>query len=233
MKKLLIIALSSIVLFSCRPSIRGSGNIITQKRTVGNFKGLSAATSIEVDVKIGSTYEVTVEADDNVVDYIKTEVVGGTLKIRYADNTSLRNANVTVHITVPTLEKLSASSSAKIVVDGILTNTSKIEFDASSSAEIEATVDAPQIAADANSSADITLKGKTQNFKVEVSSSADINAEDLLTENTTAEASSSGTAHVHASIKLDGKATSSGLVKYRGGAAVTKSESSSGSVEKE
>jgi Putative auto-transporter adhesin, head GIN domain len=233
MKKLLIITLSSIALFSCRPSLRGSGNIITQKRSVGNFKSLSASTSIEVDVKIGSTYEVSVEADDNVVDYVKTEVVGGTLKIRYADNTSLRNASVTVHVTVPTLEKLSASSSAKIEVDGTLTNTSKIEFDASSSAEIDATVDAPQIDADANSSANITLSGKTQNFKVEVSSSAVIKAEDLLSENTTADANSSGTAYVYASVKLDGKANSSGAVKYRGGAAVTKNESSSGSVEKE
>jgi Putative auto-transporter adhesin, head GIN domain len=233
MKKLLIMALSSTILFSCNPSLRGSGKIISQKRNVGNFKGLSAATSIDVDVIIGSNYEVTVEADDNVIDYVKTEVVGGTLKVRYAENTSLRNATVTVHVTVPTLEKLSASSSANITVDGVLTNTQKIEFDASSSADIRATVDAPQIDADANSSARISLKGKTQNFKAEVSSSADIDAESLLSENTTAAASSSGTAHVHASVKLDGKANSSGTIKYRGGATVTKSESSSGSVEKE
>ncbi len=233
MKKLLFIALSSTLLFSCRPSIRGSGKIITQKRTVGNFKGLSTSSSIDVEVKIGNNYEVTVEADDNVVNYVKTEVVGGTLKIRYADNTSLRNATVTVHVTVPTLEKLKASSSATITVDGTLVNTQKIEFDASSSAEIEAIVDAPQIDADANSSANINLKGKTQNFKAEVSSSADISAQGLLSENTIANASSSGTMFVHASVKLDGKASSSGSIKYKGGASVTKSENSSGVVEKE
>jgi hypothetical protein len=233
MKKLLFMALSSVVLFSCNPSLRGSGKIISQVRNVGNFKSLSAATSVNVDVTVGSTYEVTVEADDNVIEFVKTEVVGGTLKVRYADNTNLRNATVTVHVIVPTLEKLMASSSASITVDGILSSTQKIDFDVSSSADINATVDAPQIEADANSSGDITLKGKTQNLKVKVSSSGEINAEDLLSENTTAEASSSGTAHVHASVKLDGKANSSGTIKYKGGAAVTKSESSSGSVEKE
>jgi hypothetical protein len=233
MKKLLFMALSSVVLFSCNPSLRGSGKIISQVRNVGNFKSLSAATSINVDVTVGSTYEVTVEADDNVIEFVKTEVVGGTLKVRYADNTSLRNATVTVHVIVPTLEKLMASSSASIIVDGILANTQKIEFDASSSANIEATVDAPQIDADANSSAEIKLSGKTQTFRVEVSSSGNIEANELLSETTIAQATSSGTANVHASVKLNGQATSSGTIRYKGTPTVTKAESSSGSVEKE
>ncbi|MBP6431000.1 MAG: DUF2807 domain-containing protein [Ferruginibacter sp.] len=233
MKKLLIFAISSIALYSCGPAINGSGKIVTEKRNTGNFKGVSTASSIDVEVKIGDTYEVAVEADDNVLQYVKTEVVDGILKVRYNDNISLRNADVTVHVTAPTLEKLTASSSGSIVVDGVLANSQKIEIDASSSANIDANVDAPQIDADANSSAEIKLSGRTQTFRAEVSSSADIEAYDLLSENTIAQANSSGTANVHASVKLDGKANSSGLVRYRGGASVTKSESSSGSVEKE
>lgn len=233
MKKLLIMALSSSILFSCNPSLRGSGKIITQKRTVSNFTGLSAATSIDVQVTVGNTFDVVVEADDNVMNYVETEVVAGTLKIKYAPNTSLRNANVIVHLTVPTLEKLSASSSASIVVDGVLKSNQKIEVKATSSADISATLDAPEVTADANSSASIKLKGRTKTFDAEASSSADINAEDLLSESTTAKANSSGTAYVHASVTLNGKASSSGTVKYKGGATVTKSESSSGSVEKE
>jgi Putative auto-transporter adhesin, head GIN domain len=233
MKKLLIMAISSIALYSCGPAINGSGKIITEKRNTGNFTGVSTSSSIDVDVKIGNTYEVVVEADDNVLQYVRTEVVGGVLKVGYKDNISLRNADVTVHVIAPTLEKLSASSSGHITVDGVLANVQKIDLKATSSAEIEAAVDAPNIEADANSSGTITLKGRTQNFRVEVSSSAQIEAYDLLSETTIAQASSSGTANVHASVKLNGQASSSGLVRYRGGAAVTKAESSAGNVEKE
>lgn len=233
MKKLLIFAISSIALFSCGPAINGSGKITTEKRNTGNFTGVSTSSSIDVDVKIGNTYEVLVEADDNVIQYVSTEVVDGVLKVRYKENISLRNADVTVHVTAPTLEKLIASSSGSIVVEGVLSNVQKIDFKATSSAEIEAAVDAPNIGADANSSGTINLKGRTQTFKAEVSSSGQIEAYELLSENTIGQASSSGTANVHASVKLNGQASSSGIIRYRGGAAVTKAESSAGSVEKE
>jgi hypothetical protein len=233
MKKLLIFAISSIALYSCGPAINGSGKITTEKRNTGNFTGVSTSSSIDVEVKIGNTYEVVVEADDNVLQYVSTEVVDGVLKVRCKDNISLRNADVTVHVTAPTLEKLKASSSGSIVVEGILANDNKIEIDASSSATIEATVDAPQIDADANSSAEIKLKGRTQTFRAEVSSSGDIEANELLSETTIAQATSSGTANVHASVKLNGQATSSGTIRYRGTPTVSKAESSSGSVEKE
>jgi hypothetical protein len=232
MKKLLIVVASGILLYSCNPSVKGSGNIITEKRNTGNFTGISTASSIYVEVKIGSTYEVIVEADDNVLSLVKTTVDGGVLKVRYADNTSLRNANVKVLVIVPTLEKLYASSSGSIVVEGTLANVQKIELNCSSSANIDATVDAPTVDAECSSSGEINLSGRTQTFKVDVNSSGDIDAEDLLSETTIAEASSSGTANVHASVKLQGKANSSGTIRYKGGASVTKTESSSGSVEK-
>ncbi|MBL0147016.1 MAG: DUF2807 domain-containing protein [Chitinophagaceae bacterium] len=232
MKKLLIICSISILLSSCI-GVSGSGNITTENRPVSNFDGISASSSIDVEVTIGSTYNVTVEADDNVQHYVETNVQNGLLKIGFSHVTNLHNYHVKVLVTAPLLKKISASSSASIMVNDVIKVEDKIIFNASSSADIEASVEAPYIEADANSSATITLKGKTKNFKAEASSSANLECAELLSETTNASAHSSGTAHVHASVSLDAHASSSGDVKYRGGASVKQTVSSSGSVEKE
>ncbi len=210
----------------------GSGNIITENRSVDNFTGISTSSSIDVEVSIGEKNDVRIEADDNILPFVKTTVNDGVLKIGYKNNTSLNNAHVKVFVTIPYLKYIHTSSSANINVLGIIKHDGKIRFEASSSSEIKAAVDAPEVSADASSSSTINLSGKTQKCDVEVSSSADINAQNLLSENTHAKANSSGTANVHASVSLDAKASSSGDINYRGNPTLNKSVSSSGSVEK-
>jgi hypothetical protein len=137
-----------------------------------------------------------------------------------------------VYITTPELNSIKASASSSVKVLDVMKGNGKLNITATSSADIEAEVDAPEVEAEANSSGSVTLSGKTKNYTVHVSSSGDIKSWGLLTENTDAEASSSGSAYVHASVSLNAKASSSGSIDYRGSASVQQSVSSSGSVEK-
>ena len=173
-----------------------------------------------MEVKIGDIASVIVEADDNIIKYIETRVSGNTLKIRTEGLHNYSDVHMKVYVTVPSLSSISASASADVVVNNILTSISRLTFKASSSASIKAEVNAPEIETEANSSATITLSGKTKSHKTQASSSADIKTFDLLSENTTA------------SVSLNAHASSSGSIDYKGAAAVTKSESSSGSVDK-
>jgi Putative auto-transporter adhesin, head GIN domain len=231
MKQILLLCTVFIVLNACNYT-SGSGNIITEKRQVGNFTGITASQSIDVEVTIGTVTEVRVEADDNIIKDVITEVSGDVLKIRIKDMISLNETNIKVFITTPGLKSIGASSSAGIKVLGVMKYDGKISFDASSSGDIVAEVDAPEISAEASSSGSVTLSGRTKNFTAEASSSGDIKAAQLLTEITTAAANSSGTVEVHASVSLNADASSGGDVTYRGGATVKKEESSGGSVEK-
>lgn len=231
MKQLLLMLSTILSLASCHFE-RGSGNITSESRKVPDFKEISVGSSFDVEVKLGATTDVKVEADDNVIKYIETEVSGNTLKIGLKSNHGFANTHLKVFITMPALTAVRTSASASVDVLGVLTSTEKLSFKASSSSDIRADVDAPEVEAEANSSATIKLSGKTKNFSADVSSSGDVLCWDLMSENTKASASSSGTAKVHASVTLDAKASSSGDIVYHGGATVSKSESSSGSVEK-
>jgi hypothetical protein len=233
MKFIFLLAVTTALSSCYFNSIKGNGDVTTEKRTVGDFTGIAASSSFDVEVKMGSTPDVKVEADANLLPYIITEVENGVLRIRTKENTSISTSHLKVFVTATTLNKLKASASADIKVLDAIQSNSKVSFAASSSAGINASVDAPEVSADASSSGSITLRGTTKNYEAEVSSSGDINSGDLLAENTKVKANSSGRAHVHASVSLDAKASSSGSIKYRGGAEVKQNTSSSGSVAKE
>jgi Putative auto-transporter adhesin, head GIN domain len=229
MKHFLILLFTVFTLASC-DNTTGSGNIVTETRKTGSFDAISVGGSFEVEVKTGDVTSVVVEADDNIIKYIETRVSGNTLKINTEGLHSYSDIHMKVYVTAPAITAISASASADVVAENILTGSDRLKFKASSSASIKAEVNAPEIETDANSSATITLSGKTKTHKTEASSSAEIKTFDLLSENTTASASSSANIEVYASVNLDARASSSGSVEYKGAATVTKSENSSGSV---
>src|SRR5690606_25260671 len=69
--------------------ISGSKNVITEKREVmGNFDKIQVSSTLEVELEQAPHYEISVQADDNLLEYIVTEVSGSTLNI-YFDNVSV------------------------------------------------------------------------------------------------------------------------------------------------
>ncbi len=231
MKKILFLLAAIIALASCQ-STTGSGDIIKETRSVGNFNGVSVGGGFEVEVRIGPVTEVTVEADDNIMKYIETRVSGNVLKIRTEDLHNYSDVHMKVFITTPGLSSLRASASADIKVNDLLKSNGKLSFHASSSGRIEAEVDAPEIETDVSSAATIKLSGQTRIYNAEASSGANISTRDLLSEKTTVSVSSGANAKVHASITLNAKASSGGVISYHGAAVVNNSVSSGGSVEK-
>lgn len=231
MKKLLLLLVLPTVLFSCFRSKRGSGKVITETKTLAAFNAVEVSNSINVELTQGNKNEVIVEADDNIIKDIEVENKNGILTIRLKHNGNLRNFTARVKVTSPVFKSISASSSSEIVSTNVLTATDKISVEASSSADVELSLDAPIVNAESSSSAKIDLKGKTKQFNAIANSSGDVNAENLKAETVTATASSSGTVNVFASVKLNADANSSGSVNYTGGVTdVQKKESSSGSV---
>lgn len=231
MKRIIFFLITLITLASCRFTT-GSGNIITEKRSVANFNGISVGGAFEVEVKIGTNTELTVEADDNIMKYIETRVSGNVLKIRTEGLHNYSEVHMKIYITTPSLTSIRTSASAGVRVLDVLTGTNKLSFHASSSGSIEAEIDAPEVETDASSGATLSLSGKTRTYRAEASSGANIKTWDLLSENTDVNVSSGASAKVHASLSLKATASSGGSVTYHGAARVSNSVSSGGSVDK-
>src|SRR5438045_4745359 len=147
MKKLLTAVLPAIIFCSCQ-QITGSGNIITQTRHVNQFDGVRTSSSIDIEVTNGNSQSVSVEADDNIMPYIITNVENGMLDVHFKNNVSYRNVNVKVYVSAPVLSRLFVSGSGTIISKNTLTAENHIQFRISGSGDIKAAVDAPSTGAE-------------------------------------------------------------------------------------
>ncbi len=219
---------SMVLLFSACSFKRGSGNIVSETRNVSSFESIKVSEGIEAFVSNGPL-SVRVEADDNLIEYLRTKVSNGVLKVDL-DITSVDDAHLKVNITAPNIRKIAASSGAEVEMLNVLKHKDRIELDASSAADIQGVVDAPEVALEASSGAELDIEGRTRMVKVRSSSGSNIDASGLLSETAEVRSSSGATAKVYASVQLKAQASSGSTINHRGGAQTEIKQSSGGVV---
>ena len=99
-------------------SVIGSGKAGAEDRNVSNITGVDLGTSGTLDITIGTSESLRIEADDNLLQYIQTDVSGGTLVIKTRPGvvTMQPVRPIKYHLTVTRLNSLGISSSGDIIV---------------------------------------------------------------------------------------------------------------------
>ncbi|HMD00084.1 MAG TPA: head GIN domain-containing protein [Ferruginibacter sp.] len=232
MKRFLVLLPIALLLLSSCHSIIGSGNIISQNRETGKFSKISVSAGIDVELSQGTTTEVNVEADDNVIRFISADVSGDELTIGLNGHYSFSNCHMKVYVTSPMISGIRTSGGSQVNIKGVLKSDNSISCKASNGSTIEGEFDAPDVSASASGGATVEISGRTKNLNVSASNGSSVKAEDLRSENVTVEASGGATANVQASYNIDAKAHNGASINYYGEAAVVKKVSGGGSVEK-
>lgn len=238
MKRLIVFSFCSmLVLGSCNiiggERIKGNGNIKTENRQAGSFVNVSVSGDMDLYVHQDSAYNVRVEADENLLEYIEVITEGENLIIRPRKGYNLSGSNdIKVYVSSPRYNKLEASGSCDIIGENIIKTESRLDIDLSGSSDVKMEVNAPEVKAELSGSGSIMLSGITKDFSVAGSGSTDIKCMDLKSENVSVRISGAGSAEVFASVKLDVNVSGSGSVEYRGNAIVNQNISGSGSVKK-
>lgn len=227
---------SLVFLFSCRLSINktveGNANIKTEQRNVSGFTGISVAGPFQVMVQQGNTFSVSVETDENLMQYIEIKREGSSLEIRERDGFNLRGTRgLKVTVQLPEVNGLSIAGSGVIEAQSSIKNTDQLEFNIAGSGKINATIDAPEIKVEIAGSGTANLSGQTRKMKVSIGGSGDCLAEDLKSEDCTINIAGSGAAKVFASTSLDVSIGGSGDVYYGGSPTIVrKSVAGSGKI---
>lgn len=232
MKQIVFAFFALLVITSCN-QMRGSGNVVKERRQTGNFKGISAGGAFTVEIRTGSNTEVVVEADDNIIGMIETEVEDDILHIDTKDGTSLNDVHLVVYVTAPEINSINSSGAATIKAIGQLKSDRKITLDVSGAAHLTASVDAPEVSAEVSGAGNMEVSGNTRDYSAEVHGSGNLHSGDLKSENTTVDASGAGNAWVHSSVSLKAEASGAGNVHYKGGGNVTVNTSGAGNVRKD
>lgn len=207
---------------------KGSGTIVEDIRNVtADFTEVHASEGIEVYVTQEENFGILVEADDNIIDLIGTEIKNGKLKIHAEEN--IGNATKKVYVSLPIVSSLQSSSGARLTGQNQISTTS-LRMAASSGARLNAAVNTPKLELDASSGAHIEVAGNAGEVYADSSSGANVSAKDLKSKTCKAQASSGANISIYVSDALDASASSGANISYDGDAAVTENKSVSGNV---
>lgn len=210
----------------------GNGNVTTQERSVDqDFDKVRGSSGIDVYLTEGSENKIVVEADENLLEFIETNVSNGKLIIRSSKNIGRSKAKK-VHVTYIKLSSIEASSGADVIGKSVIKNET-INLDCSSGADLEVEVFAKELYAESSSGADLDVSGKASTIYANASSGSEINAKNLNTITCNAKASSGADITVTVKDKINAKASSGGDVRYYGDpVSVTKKGGKSGNIRK-
>lgn len=189
-----------------------------QTRKVSEFHGITVSSGIDLYLTQKDIQEVKVEAEEEDMEYLVTEVEDGILKI-YMKDRSVFNFNWSstrkVYVSFRNLDKLEASAGSDVYSQSVL-NLGKLELHASSGSDIKLELTATDVNAESSSGSDIQLKGKADYIQVSASSGSDINAADFVSKRCNANVSSGSDIRVNVTDELDANASSGGDIAYSG-----------------
>ena len=212
-------------------TVVGSGHAAMEKRELTTFQKIAVDLPCKVELVQGSSENVTIEADDNLLPLIETVVSNGQLTIRATQGTALSSRS-TIKMTVNArgIEALAVAGSAALFA---------------------ARLQSPKLAGDIAGSGTITIKdlqndalsisiagsgrfeaqGVSTSMDISIAGSGDIRAARLSVQNVNVSIAGSGDATLWVQKTLTASIVGSGNVRYYGeGSARETSTTGSGKV---
>lgn len=187
----------------------------SETRNLGAFDQIRVSQSIKVKLRQANSNEAKIETSGVAVDRVETDIEGTTLYIRMKKgNYSSMEVNIDLSYS-GILKEISVSSSGSISGKDAIA-TEDFEIRASSSGKADLVLDVRNLEIKISSSAKVELSGKAKYQDIDISSSGKLYAYDMDSEEVEANISSSGKAQVTVHSSIEGRASSSGKVYYRG-----------------
>lgn len=207
---LLIVTLQG---FSCIGD-RYRGPVEKETRNVSGFNAIEVSHGIDVNLSFGSDEYVEVEAPEDLMEHIVTEVKGDKLKI-YVDKSFNWNSQAKVFVQARKVAQIHASSGSDVRCEDVI-ETKKLELRASGGSDMRLEVITKTLNVHVSGGADITLIGSTDFIKAETSGGSDMMAMDLIAKSADLEASGGSDIRISVMEELDARASGGADIVYSG-----------------
>lgn len=226
---LLVATAAALALAGCVP-FQSPGETTTEQREIGDANQVVLRTSGKLDIRIGSEPSLTIEAGENVLKRLTSEVDDGVLVLDSKPGAFMFGApEIDYELTVTSLQAVTIEGSADVSAEFGDAREVRVQIDGSGDIEAEG-LDTGRVQAGIAGSGSIELSGTTEQLDVNVSGSGDIDAADLRSSAAVVVVSGSGKVEVDASDTLDATVSGSGTIIYSGRPEVRTNVSGSGEV---
>jgi hypothetical protein len=203
MKRAVAVALLGALVAACNVSTKfgggeqvvGSGARKTERRDVAEFDRLTVEGAYRVEVNCGAgARALEIEADDNLLPFIRTEVEGGRLRIR-GDRGMKTETMPLVRISVPDLKEVSVPGATDFRLDGLANDAFQLNVEGASR---------------------FRAAGRTGRLDIKLNGAGLVDARELRAASVSVVNNGAGTVSVHASDSLDATVNGVGTIDYYG-----------------
>jgi hypothetical protein len=215
--------------------IPGSGNVLIETRDTSPFEAIAIEyPGAEIIIQQGDKETVEIEADDNLLPQLSTEVLSRTLTIKSTETDWNAMVNpsepVKINITVKDLTVIVLSAPVgDLKVNDLQTDTLQLVVSGGAQVRLNG-IHVDLLDSVLSGAGDIQASGTAEEIKLVLSGLGDFNAADLESKKADIELSGMGSATVRVEEELAATITGAGSIQYFGHPHVEQSVNGAGSV---
>lgn len=208
---------------------RGSGDVVSETRDVSGFDRVSLSGIGDVQLVQGDSEALTIEAEDNIIDHITTEVVDGELRIGFDRKTIIPTEEITFYLTMREVRGLQTLGVSNIEADRIDTDTLEIGISGTGNIDIRQ-LEAERIQVNVSGAGNFTTEGQVTEQVITLSGAGNYDGEDMQSANADVTITGLGRVTLWVTESLDVTISGTGGVDYYGNPQVSQQISGLGRV---
>ena len=215
------LGISSFGLFS---NIKGSGNVIKETRDLAEFHAIEAGGAFHITIKQGEPQSLIIEADDNIMPTIITDVKKGELEI--SNKNSISNpTKLNITIVVANIDDIDISGACTIKSIGFL-SSNEMEFECSGASNANLQLKCRKLSLDFSGASKGVFEGVTKELAIDASGASNVDCNQMNADIVSADASGASTISFSANKIINIDASGASTINYTSNGATLEIETS-------
>jgi hypothetical protein len=207
----------------------GSGKIVNESRSINGFNQIDLSGNGEMIITQGNTESVIVEADDNLMQYIKTGVNNNKLSISFDNSMPRPTKRVKFYITVKDLNSINTFGNGKIVSNSLRVNGLAININGAGEGNLT-NFNAQTLKIMISGAGRMNVAGTVNEQTINISGAGDYNANSLSSKTASISINGGGRTTVRVSDALNAIINGGGQISYIGSPKVTQQINGAGNI---
>ena len=216
-------------------AVAGSGVVKSETRQVSDFNAIVMDYPAEVTIQQGKTASLKIEAEDNLLPQLSTEVQDGTLYLKNAEQNWGQRVNPTkpviVTISVVDLNKVQFPTAGKMLIESLQTDSLAISVSGAGDVTLTG-LKASDLNLNLSGAGNLKANGVSDRLQLNISGLGNFNGAELQSQEADINISGAGNAQVWVERQLNAGISGAGSIDYYGSPQVSEHISGVGNVKK-
>jgi hypothetical protein len=194
--------------------IKGNGNVVKQERQISSFNSLEVGGAFRVFLIQGDKEALTVEADENLLEVIKTSVAGNTLKISTTEDINDSEA-LYIYLTITDLKEMEISGACKLTCENKI-KLNDLDMECSGASDVELKLAANDLDLDFSGASQVNMFGSANEVSLDLSGASDLDAFEMEADKYSADVSGASNAKINVRSELSVDVSGAANLRYKG-----------------